>query len=204
MKKTIITILAALLLLTAFACQSADSQQAEEAGTEGWKTMADALNATTGSSQYAYDAEHFVYAFESNETPYRVACDFSVELYEQLDAIDFFDEEREAKIAAILGPLPLTLTEDLSSYQIPQSELDTWIGKTGQDMLDAGFGQAGYFYDEQYLEYTLEKGLFYYTVTFSEPVSEEQDWDEVIKSMTVKSIKVDGMSGYVTDWPLVY
>lgn len=166
--------------------------------------MADALEATTGYSMTGWDDAHYVYVYESEGVPYRAVADFSQELCEQLEAIDFFDEERDAKIADLLGPLPLVIMEDLSRYYPPQEELDAWIGKTGRDLLNAGFEQWGYYFDEETTEFDMVSGLFEYRISFQEILKEGSDPENAFYQLTVKDIEITGVSSRATDWPLYY
>lgn len=166
--------------------------------------MADALEKTTGYSMAGWDDEHYVYVYESDGVPYRAVIDFSPELCEQLDTIDFFDEDRDAKIADVIGPLPLVLLEDLSQYYPAQEELDAWIGKSGRDLVNSGFEQWGYYFDEETTEFDMISGLFEYRVSFHETVKEGSDPEQALYRLTVKSIEITGVSNRATDWPLYY
>ena len=194
MKKALSVLLVLSMLIAVGVSARADSQ---------FTTMADALETPTEYYMSGWDDSHYVYVFESNGVPWRVVSDFSAELCEQIEAVDFFDEEHDEKIAAIIGPLPLVIVEDLSRYYPDQKELDSWIGKTGQEMLDAGFEPWGYDVNGETAEFTLVFALFEYTVAVKEHVSDD-DPEAVFPGLTVKGIEVNGVSSHSADWPLVY
>ncbi|MBO7423294.1 MAG: YdcF family protein [Oscillospiraceae bacterium] len=166
--------------------------------------MADALEATTGYSMAGWDDSHYVYVYESDGIPYRAVTDFSAELCEQLEAIDFFDEDHDARVAEVIGPIPLVLLEDLSQYYPTQEELEAWIGKSGRDLLNSGFEQWGYYFDEETSECDMISGLFEYRVGFHETIKEGSDPEQALYRLTVKNIEITGVSNRATDWPLYY
>lgn len=150
-----------------------------------------------------------VFAFETADGRlYRVEAQVSAEIQEQLDAIDFFDEERDQKQQALLGPLPVSRVGDISACMPAQAELDALVGKTGQELLDMGFEQGmGYsFWDKA--EFYLTKDLFEYHVYFNEKVPEMEDYDavldEILASLTVEKAEIDGFAGACSDPNLIW
>ena len=57
----------------------------------------------------------YVVAFEKEDASYRVEAEVPTDVAAQLDAIDFFDEQRDEKQEALLGPLPVVRVGDLSA-----------------------------------------------------------------------------------------
>ena len=189
------------VLMCVFVLGTCAMAHAEEGAVS---VMADALEATTGYSMSWWDASHFVYVYENDGIPYRAVADFSEELCEQLEAIDFFDEDRDAKIAELLGPLPLAVSENLSLYYPSEDELNSWIGKSGLDLLKAGFEQSGYYCDEDITAFDMISGLFEYRIFFHERVKEGSDPEQLLRRLTVQSMEVTGVTNWATDWPLYY
>ena len=145
----------------------------------------------------------YVVAFEKEDASYRVEAEVPTDVAAQLDAIDFFDEQRDEKQEALLGPLPVVRVGDLSAIIPAQEELDALIGMTGQDLLDLGFEYGmGYSFWEA-TDFYLTRGLVEYVVTFNEKVPEMEDYDavldELFRSMTVKKVVVDGLSSLCSD-----
>ena len=150
-----------------------------------------------------------VFAFETADGRlYRVEAQISAEIQEQLDAIDFFDEERDQKQQELLGPLPVSRVGDISACMPAQAELDALVGKTGQELMDMGFEQGmGYsFWDKA--EFYLEKDLFEYHVYFNEKVPEMEDYDavlnEILASLTVDKAEISGLSNVCSDPNLIW
>ena len=263
MKKLLTILLAALLILSAFACaekeaekpapaataapavtaaptaapidSAADPVQFDEEGLldEGgeavfytipeipledspFKVLADVfavLNQTddegnTPSYGASMSDALYVTAFEKDGACYRVEGAIPPEMAVQLNAIDFFDEERDDKQQVLLSPLPVTRVGDLSACRLSQAELDALVGKTGQELLDMGFeyGMGYSFWDDT--QFYMNNGLFSYTVYMNEKVPEREDYDavldELFRPMTVQKVEVDGIADIASDIDLLW
>lgn len=171
-------------------------------------TLADVLTAEKGAWSSSTSDGLFVMAFELNGAYYRVEAEISPYIQEQLDAIDFFDEEKDQKELALLGPLPVSRVGDISACLPTEEELNALVGKTGQELVDMGFEQGmGYsFWDKA--EFYLTRGLFEYHVYFNEKVPEMEDYDavidEILASLTVEKAEVFGLSGVCSDPDLLW
>ena len=194
MKKALVILLCISMLLSLAGCA--------EKGPK-YKTVGDAMAEETGGGYKQWDEEQFIYAFEVNGVPMRVVAKSSPEIIEQIDALDFFDENYEEKFKEIVAPLEVTGCEDLSSKIISQKELDKLAGKSGQELMDAGFEVIGFGWgggDES--EFDLCKGLFeYHAVTDAPEGVDSEDFDgmEHFNEVTVKSINYVGLSFNSTD-----
>lgn len=150
----------------------------------------------------------YVIAFEANSAKYRVEAPITPEIQEQLDAIDFFDEDRDEKEKALLGPLPVSRVGDIAACTPSEEELAALVGMTGQELMDMGFEQGmGYnFFDKA--EFYLTKDLFEYHVYFNEKVPEMEDYDavldEILASLTVAKVEVFGLSSVCSDPDLIW
>ena len=173
-----------------------------------FKTLSDVLTMEKEQYSYSMSEELYVIAFEANGAYYRVEAEITPEIVEAADAIDFFDEERDQKLDALLGPLPVSRVGDISACLPTQAELDALVGKTGQELLDMGFehGMGYSFWDKA--EFYLTKDLFEYHVYFNEKVPEMEDYDavleEILASLTVEKAEVFGLSGVCSDPDLVW
>ena len=173
-----------------------------------FKTLADVLTIEMDAFHSSIIEDLYVIAFAANGAYYRVEASCTPEIQEQLDAIDFFDEEREAKELALLGPLPVTRVGDITACLPAQEELNALVGMTGQELVDMGFEQGmGYnFWDKA--EFYLTKDLFEYHVYFTEKVPEMEDYDavidEILASLTVEKVEVFGLAGVCSDPDLVW
>ena len=181
-----------------------------------YKTLADVFavfkktNDQGDTPRYSSSIVETMYAvaFEDGGACYRVEAAIPADVFEKLDAIDFFDEQREEKQEALLGPLPVTRVGDLSAVLPAQEELDALVGMTGEELLDMGFEYGmGYSFWET-TDFYLTRGLVDYVVTFNEKVPEMDDYDDVldelIRPMTVQKVQIDGLSAICSDPDLLW
>lgn len=138
------------------------------------KTVGDAF-AIEGKDEYSeqrstYNGK-YVYAFTVNGTAYRVIADVPSDIEEKIFALEF-DDDHDKNEEALVADLPVALAEDLTEYILPQEELDALVGKTGQELLDAGW-RAGSFYNTETLEVWLEYGPYAYDMHFDGKVAPE-------------------------------
>ncbi len=181
-----------------------------------FQTLADVFavlkktNAEGGTPHGSYGVSEslFVAAFDANGTYYRVEAAIPADTAEKLDAIDFFDEQRDGKEEALLSPLPVTRVGDLSACRLSQAELDALVGKTGQELLDMGFeyGMGYSFWGST--QFYMNHGLFSYTVYMNEKVPEMEDYDavldELFRSLTVQKVEIDGIALIASDADLLW
>ena len=207
MKKTILICLCLMLLLCAFACKSADtSAAAQTAQAPVFTTLGD-VYAIEEDGAYSMDDSWYLYVFDCNGTTYRVAARVTPELYAKTEEIDFFDEEREQKIHALLADLPIVDVTNLSANIPSQAELESYKGKTGAELVDLGFSYIGYNFSDEQTVYYMERGDYSYDVTFNEVLSFENDEipddfdaDAALMPLTVKSVTYAGVGGSYLDY----
>ena len=196
MKKLFILLLAAMMLLALTACGGAGGNEPAGEPAE-MSTLGDALSAESSYYYSVYGSDSYVYVFDNNGTPYRVAAEMTEDLYNALNAIEFTDPDKDQKIMDLIGDLPLISVEDLSQGIPDQSELDELVGKTGQELLDEGFQVWGY--DEDADEYSLVQGYYEYTAAFDQKAENNTGDDDAIRDLTLKSIVYDKVSTNAAD-----
>ena len=181
-----------------------------------FQTLADVFavlkktNAEGGTPHYSSGRSDDLYAIalDGDGAFYRVEAAIPADVAEKLDAIDFFDEQRDEKEEALLSPLPVTRVGDLSACRLSQAELDALMGKTGQELLDMGFeyGMGYSFWNST--QFYMDYGLFSYTVYMNEKVPEMEDYDavldELFRPMTVQKVEIDGMAQIASDIDLFW
>ena len=175
----------------------AEPKPQEEADTSSWKTLADVLSLETDSREASWDEHSYVCIFRYAGTEWLVRAPFSKELDDAVRAVDYLAEDRKEQINAIIGPCEITKVIDLRTLALPQDELDQWIGKTGQDLLDAGWEYNGYHSDGTGLHICMVNGDFQYLVSFAEKLTMTQVFGEQPENMataTVTGIGFDGKS----------
>jgi len=167
------------------------------ADPSSWKTLADVLSLETDSRESSWDEKSYTYIFDYAGTQWLVKAAFSKDLNDAVSAIDFHAEDRQEQINAILGPCEIQKVIDLCSLALPQEELDQWVGKTGQDLLDAGWVYNGYYSDGNGVRICMVNGDFQYQVAFAEELVMPQVFGEQPENMptaAISGIVFDGKS----------
>ena len=173
-----------------------------------FKTLADVFAAKGELYSLSTSPDKFAIVFPVDGIYYRVEATIPADVYEKLDAIDFFDETREEQEQALLSPLPVTRVGDLSNGIPAKEELDALVGLTGQDLLEMGFeyGSGYSFWDKA--EMYLVQGLYEYHVYFNEKVPEMENYDEVMDelmpTLTVEKVEFFMPAGICSDTDLVW
>ena len=207
MKKVLSVLLIALLILSAAACTpnaepaapdaEPAAQESPAADPAQWKILGDIW--AFESDGYGSEENRYVRIFKADGVYYRAETDIPQDVAEKLDAIDFFDETREAQEKELMKDLPIQTICNLSEVLLSQSELDALIGKTGQELLDMGFVPQGSFSTlEKVFCASLDKGPFEYEIEFEEiaEVDDNPNVAAVIRPLTVKSAAFSSLSQY--------
>ena len=151
-----------------------------EVDLDSLKTLGDAF-ALQGKDedtvQRATYEDKYIYVFSIAGVPYRVIADLPADVSEKLFALEF-DENYEKNEMELVSGLEITSRENLNDQILPQEELDALVGKTGQELFDAGW-REGSFYNTETLEVSLEYGPFSYKMQFDGEVPPEdaEDFD---------------------------
>lgn len=166
-------------------------------------TIGDAMSYEAEGSQYAAYDNMFVYVFTLNNITYRVFSHLDEATFNELMELNMFDEDYAEKFNAIVGPLPIEGFDNLTLMIPTQEELDAFIGKTGEDLLNDGWSSFGFtLYDMQCF---MEKGPFSYTVTFDgsfeDPDNPPEDFDEdaFFGPLKVTAIEYTGIGSSATE-----
>ena len=172
------------------------------------------LFATVGESRekaewtgyYGLDASHYVLVVLSGVRVIRVVAELDEATSEQVYALlwaDMPDEDMRAQINAIVDPLPVACTEDLTDLRMEQAELDALVGKSIQELLDAGFEEssAGYGGEDDAVVFTLNRSVFEYEFTVNENTAAYEQAAEAndYSTLTVKSANYYGISHNAVD-----
>lgn len=168
-----------------------------------WKTLGDALAYDTGENNTAgWDEKHYIAVFNAGNTVVRVVAKMDTETHDKLDALDATQKDYNEKFMEVMGGLELESAEDLGNQKISQAELDTYVGKTGQDLVDDGFTFEIYWmYGDDQTTATFAKGYLAYNATFNVAVSDDQTDDNGASVMgaTIMSMEYAGASQQATD-----
>ena len=168
-----------------------------EVDPSSWKTLSDVLALHTESRESSWSDGTYFLIIRYAGTEWLVVAAVSEEQSDAAFAVDFRAEDRDEQINAILGPCEIQTVIDLGTLAMTQKELDPWIGKTGQDLLDAGWEYNGYHSDETGIHICMVNGDFQYLVSFAEELLTGQVFGEQPENMataTISGITFDGKS----------
>ena len=210
MKKTLALVLGILMAMTLLAgCGSkgssdapkdSSSQETSESSADteedviaSLKTLGDmyALTDTEHLQSSMYNG-HFIYVFKLNDVVYRVVAEVSREIEEADYALDFSDPDYHKKEQELLKDVPITRIDNLTEGIPTQEEMDQFVGKTGQELLEDGWYIHGWYADTN--EILMNKSPYLYRVIFDGLDVDQDTFEEddvltyKVKSITFESI----------------
>ena len=205
MKRTLILALAVLMMLSVFtACKKAVEGEVPSGETETPKTLSDvfALESMTGYGYAAIDGK-IVYVYEVNGSFWRAIVPLSEEQLEAWYAMDIFEENHQEKEQTFLAPLEIARLDNLDSEKLSEEEQKAFVGKTGEELLNAGWTYEGG--DPAVPESDMAYGPFLYTVVFESGAeyveSDDFELETFIRPLTVKSIAYSGLAYSAMELP---
>ncbi len=197
MEKTLSVILALVLVLALFAsCSKGTATGDTAASIDSLKTIGDILDLNLdGETQNATYESKYVYVFQIDDVYYRAIANIDETTSQAIFDLDFSDPDYEEKQKELISPLEIETLENISENILSQEEMDAFIGKTGEDLINAGW-ESGMGYNIESMEFYLDYKLFEYNVEFEGTVDyNEDDFDEneAIKPLVVKSISFNSI-----------
>ncbi len=148
------------------------------------------------NTQMAYSEIDYCHVFSVDGVYYRVHAKMTKEVYDALDALDYMDDDLDAKQRELLGPLEITSVENLNELMPTQEEMDQWVGKT----LSEVFGEDWdyWFYNLEDMTAAVNYKEFSYDLAFEydgEPMQNTDDFDfyEAFKDLKIKSVTLSGL-----------
>lgn len=180
-----------------------EQTQAATIDVSSWKTLGDALAYDTGENNTAgWDDEHYITVFSTVGPVVRVVAKMDADVREKMYDLDSTQDDYDQKFLEVMGGLPLESAEDLTSQKLTQEELDAYVGKTGQDLIDDGLAFEDYWmYGGDQTGVTFAKGFLAYHATFDVTVSDDQTEDEgaAVMDKAIVSMEYAGASKDATD-----
>ena len=171
----------------------AEETQQPEADPSAWKTVGDILSLEhTGGMSYGPaggNMDHYNIIFEYGGKYWLAQAGFSKELFDRYMDLDIMADDYSEKSHALIDPLEITNVVDIGTLAAPQEELDKWIGRTIQDMLDAGWEQIGYESDGKGLSVHMVSGDFQYNVGLDDSVK-TPEWGEELNPGDAKIVSI--------------
>ena len=154
--------------------------QPAELDTSSWATMRDALSvADSNEISYGYDENYFVCVFHAGESSIRAVAKYQPSIDGAFADLDMGADDYREQLTEVVGDLELVEAADITADCMSQEELAQYVGKTGQDLIDAGFTFASYnMYGGEQTGADMDKGYYSYDITFDVQVSEDQTEDD--------------------------
>ncbi len=134
----------------------------------------------------------YVYAFELGGSYYRAVAEMPTETFDAYMALDFSDEQYEAKVQELLGGLAITRIEDLNQAVPTEEQLAALVGKTFGELLEDGWSFDGYNFEEMIFTGSHDVSQYQLTMEGEAPADYSDFTDEDLKDFTVVSAKYDG------------
>lgn len=182
---------------------AAENASAEAVDPTQVKTVGEALalKGEEGDFQSSYSEKTYVAVISVDGVYYRFIADLPEDVSKALWDLDW-DEERDAKEMELLQSVPIRTVENLSEMMPSQEEIDQWVGKTGQDLFDAGW--TYWYYDLETMKAGMDYDAFQYDVQFEydgEPLENDDDFDffETFADLTVASVTYTGIGSNATN-----
>ena len=154
------------------------------------KVMGDVL--ALPYSESGYSETDAIFVFELDGVSYAAVAEVPAETGKALFEIDFEDPERDKKANDLLAPLEITHIYNLTESRPEETEYASYVGKTGDVLLEDGWFIHGYYTDE--MKFMMQKGIYNYDVIFEGSLPEDfNEEPEQMKALTVKSITFTGI-----------
>lgn len=161
-----------------------------------WKTLGDALSAAEDRMAYGYDASHYVGVVIAGGRTVYVIATMTPESYEALNGAT--DAQGDYATNPAVAGMPLEFVDDITDKVVPQEELESLVGRTGQELMDAGYAFSSYrMYDDTETIAAFSNGYYTYDFTFATqlPASVAEgapDGGEALKAATITHVESNG------------
>ena len=170
--------------------------QTTEVDPSSWATLSDAFaSADLSSLNYGYDDDTFVCVFQIGDAYYRTVAKMVDEVHEKTYGLDMSAEDYDEQFAATVGELEILEAADITAELMSQEDVEQYVGKTGQELVDAGFVFSYYnMYGGEQTGADMDNGYYSYSFTFDTQVSEEQAETDSEGSLILDAVVVEAQS----------
>lgn len=169
----------------------ADSEDAPAAGD--YKTFSDLFAVESDDTMQSVTEDKIVYVVTIDGVATRYEGAGTAEIYKAVDEIPFDAEDRDARIQEIVGPVEITRADVLPAAP-SQEELDSLVGKTGQELMDAGYVFASSYVDDEVTIVTAAKDYGSYMFNFDGAIDDESpEWTDEVAKLTSTSADYCGI-----------
>ena len=162
------------------------------------KTFADIL--ALPSNESGSTDKYLFYTFQLNGIDYRAVSFIDQETADALFELDFDDPDHDKKYFEIVAPLTIDQMDNLTEMIPSKEEINAYVGKTGEDLLNEGWTYQWYNLDS--MEFGMQHGLFTYNIQFDgkyEGNIDDFNEEEDIKPFVIKSIEYSGLGNTSAD-----
>jgi hypothetical protein len=190
---------------------SKSQDQSQSGSTEAtivnpdWKTLGDALANQTGLLASGNNDSSYVIVFTADDGTYRAVAKMQPDTAKKLEGLDIFDPENTQKIIDAVSGLELISAEEISGDVLSQEEVDSYLGKTGQDLIDDGLTFDRYFMSGgDQTAASFSRGYHSYEFTFDTKIAEDDPEDGGAAIMSAKIVEAHNygnLSNAVFDLP---
>lgn len=204
MKKYTAILLAIVMIMALAACgsgtgsstaaQNTDSNTvSEEGGASEYKTFSELFALESDDILQSKGEDKIVYVVTVDGVSTRYEGVGTEEIYKAVDAIPFDDKNRDAKIQEIVGPVEITRADVLPAAPSDE-EVGSLVGKTGQELMDAGYVFAAVSVNGEETTVTAVKDYGSYMFDFDGAVDEESAaWMDEVAKLTSTSAYYAGI-----------
>ena len=199
-KKLATLFLTIAMALVFTACGSSGGSGNSEGGGGDLSTLADIYALESEDFMEAYDPEYYACLYKVGDTYTRADADMTQELYDQAAAISYEDEDRDAKVREILGPVEIKETLDVTALLPSDEDVAALKGKTAQELEDEGYELTYVTVFDGASNVNGTKDYVTYLFTFDTAVDENSDtWKEELKDQKVTEAECQGFDFTVLD-----
>ena len=185
--------------------QSQSSSAEATIANPDWKTLGDALADQTGLLASGNNDSSYVIVFTADDGTYRAVAKMQPDTAKKLEGLDIFNPEDTQKIIDAVRGLELISAEEISGDLLSQEEVDSYVGKTGQDLIDDGLTFDRYFMSGgDQTGASFSRGYHNYEFTFDAEVAEDAPEDGGAAIMSAKIVEAQSfgnLSNAVFDLP---
>ena len=136
--------------------------------------------------------KHCVWVFEQDGKYYRAVADLSPEFVKKFFSVSYDDPDYDEKFKQMVAPLEISYIENLDELVPTKAELNEWIGKTGEELLDGGWTLQGW--NAYEMEFFMDYGIAYCQVTMGGDVADPMNFEEDdLKPLVVTAVKYMSM-----------
>ncbi len=194
--------LAALFLTVAMtlAFTACGGSGSDKGGGGDLPTLADIYALESEDFMETYDPEYYACLYKEGDTYTRVSADMTEELYEKAAAVSYDDEDHDAKVKELLGPVEIKETLDVTSLLPSDEDVAALKGKTAQELAEEGYELSYVSVFEGTSNVNATKDYVTYLFTFDTAVDEDSDtWREDLKDQKVTDAACQGFDFTILD-----